>query len=168
MPFAKRHVLLLVGGLLVVVVTGSAVHVALRHPDYTGLGVIVYLLRALPSLLITNTARYELPFLASLFLVTRKYAYAGIASLIGGLNWTSLLINSIASYPQLAWIGVRGIGLLWLSDLGMGIILLLIHVQRVQLPAGVTYTFIGMLITTAFLVAVSELLYWTTSSFGYL
>jgi hypothetical protein len=168
MQFEKRHVLLLVGVILVALVTGSQVNVAIRHPDYAGLDAIVYLLRFLPSQLITNTARYGLPFLTSFFLVQRKYMYAGIVSLLLGLNWVPPLMNNAASSPPLSWIGVRGVGLMWLSYLGIGLITLMIHVQRLQLPTVVHYFFIGILLATALIVSITEILYWTTTSFGYL
>jgi hypothetical protein len=37
MQLEKRYVLLLVGGILVVLVTGSSVNVSIRHPDNTGM-----------------------------------------------------------------------------------------------------------------------------------
>ncbi len=168
MQFEKRHVLLLVGGILIVLVTGSSVNVSIRHPDNTGLDVIVYLLRLPPSLLITNTALYGLQFLISFYLVKDQYVLAGIVSLLLTLNWTPLVLNNAASYPPVSWIGVQGIGLIWLSYLGIGLITLMMRVQRFQLPALVTYLFIGILLTTAFTVSINEILYWTTSSFGYL
>ncbi len=168
MQFKKQHVLLIVGCILVSVVTGSQVNASLRHPDYAGLQAIAYLLRFLPSILITNTAVYGLPFLAALFLLQQQYKYSGIISVLLVLNWTPYVIHHATSYLSLSQIGVQGIGLMWLSYLGIGLITLLLHFQRFQLPPVMTYLFTGIMLATAVIVSINEILYWTTSSFGYL
>jgi hypothetical protein len=168
MGFQKSYLIIYAGLITVSLVIGSKLNVGMRHPDYAGLLIIPYLLITLPLLFIIYGLIYGLPFISTFLIVKQRYLHAGIGSVILGLFWLSPIINNATSYAPLSWIGVTGVGLVSLCHLLTGVIALIFHFNRKQIPLLVSHVLCGVLLVSAFPIPIDMILYYTTTQFFYL
>lgn len=174
MRFERSHLILLAGFITVFITVASNVFRTMFHPMHPVDSEVSAILAIFESIFlflggfVAYGLIFGLPFLSSFLIVKQKYLYAGIGSVIMGLFYTIPIINNAISYAPLSWIGMLGVGIVLLSNLGTGVIALIIHRYRFQSSTMASYMLCGIQLTSALIVPITLVTYWTTGTFYYL